>query len=213
MDALNAFPRRGVAHRPDVIFPLVGDASERLAYAALVLLALEVDQEGQQGKSKCDGAPPIDLIDGDQLCELLKSLKLRPMASARPASPIWVRFGRVQVVLFCSGWDRKWLRLVIPGPRPLAPDYAPHIKYVASTPFGRIIKPSIDGVEHDRQCRRCHLHRRTDGAQAHRRAAEPLPRAGRISLKVRPACSSHPLLSRFFTRTAKSCSNRSLEVK
>jgi restriction system protein len=23
-----------------------------------------------------DGAPPIDLIDGDQLCELLKNLKL-----------------------------------------------------------------------------------------------------------------------------------------
>jgi hypothetical protein len=90
---------------------------------------------------------------------------------------------------------------------------APHIKYVASTPFGSIIRPSLDGVEHDRQCRGCHLHRWRNGAQAHRRAAEPLPRTGRISLKIRPACNSHPLISRCFTRSLQSCSNRSLEVK
>ena len=34
------------------------------------------------------------------------------------------------------------------------------IKCVAVTRFRRIIGSSLDGVEHDRQCRRCHLHRR-----------------------------------------------------
>jgi hypothetical protein len=44
-----------------------------------------------------------------------------------------------------------------PRSRPVPP---PHIKSVAPIPFGRIIRASLDGVEHDRQCRGRSLHRR-----------------------------------------------------
>jgi len=34
-------------------------------------------------ESTCDGAPPVDLIDGDQLCDLLKQYELTVDESAQ----------------------------------------------------------------------------------------------------------------------------------
>jgi restriction system protein len=46
-----------------------------------------------QGESTRDGAPPVDLIDGDQLCDLLKQYELGVHCSARQIEEVAVDSG------------------------------------------------------------------------------------------------------------------------